>query len=230
MTEFINKITLRRAALIAGFGYILMFGTPVAEFMVFQKLVDFHNTATTVHNIATNITLFRCGIFFYFINFLGDIIAAWAVYILLAPVNVYLSLLTAWMRLIYIIMSLVALMNLLTVLQLLGTHTYLGVFTTNQLNGQIMIALHSFRDDWSFSYLFFGIHLLMLGYVVFISKYVSKIVGICLMVAGLGWLTDSLQPLLFPNTNISVGMIAGVGELVFMLWLFIKGTRLKELN
>lgn len=156
--------------------------------------------------------------------------AAWAIYILLKPVSVYLSLLTALMRIIYTIMSLVAVMNLLTVLQLSGIHTYLKVFTTDQLNGNVMIALHSFRDDWSFSYLFFGIYLILLGCLVFISKYISKIVGICLVIAGLGWLTDSLEPLLFPDSNISIGMITGFGELIFMLWLFIKGARLKELN
>lgn len=80
-----EKMTLRRAALIAGLGYILMFGMPIAGFMAFQKLVDFNNTQGTVHNIITNIALFRYGIFFYFINFLGDVIAAWAIYILLAP-------------------------------------------------------------------------------------------------------------------------------------------------
>lgn len=64
MAESIITITLRRAALIAGFGYILMFGTPIAEFIVFQKLVDFGNAVNTVHNIATNIPLFRYDIFF----------------------------------------------------------------------------------------------------------------------------------------------------------------------
>lgn len=133
------------------------------------------------------------------------------------------------MRVIYTLMSLVAMMNLLTVLQLLGKHAYLGVFTTDQLDGNIMIALHSLGmiDHFPICYLFFGIHLLMLGYVIFISKYLPKIVGACLIVAGLGWLTDSLQPLLFYDTDISVGMVSGAGELVFMLWLFIKGTRLK---
>ncbi len=229
MTEFVNKITLRRAALIAGFGYILMFGTPVAEFMVFQKLVDFDNAAGTVHNIATHTALFRYGIFFYFINFLGDLIAAWAIYILLKPVNVHLSFIAAGMRIIYTLIGLVALLELLTALQLISPHAYLGAYTTNQLEGQVMIALHSFRDRWSFSYLFFGIYLILLGYLVFISTYISKLVGICLVFAGLGWLTDSLRPLLFSNAQVSIGMITGVGELVFMLWLFIKGTRLKEL-
>ena len=50
------------------------------------------------------------------------------------------------------------------------------------------------------------------------------------MIAGFGWLIGSLLTLLFPDINMSIGMITGVGELVFMFWLFFKGGRLKELD
>ena len=119
-------------------------------------------------------------------------------------------------------------MNLLTVLQLTSHYNYLQSITNEQLQAHVMIALRSFRDDWSFSFTFFGIYLILLGYLAFVAKYVSKIVGICLVIAGAGWLTDSLQPFLFPSVHVSVGMITGFGELVFMFWLFIKGVRLKE--
>jgi len=174
--------------------------------------------------------LVNYGIILYLINFIGDILAAWGLYILFNPVNANLSLLSAWLRIIYSVMSLVAVMNLLTVLQLTSHYKYLQVFTNEQLRAQVMIALRSFRDEWLFSFVFFGIYLILLGYLAVISKYVSKIVGVCLMIAGTGWLTDSLQPLLFPTVNLSVGMFAGIGELVFMFWLFIKGLRLKEQN
>ena len=94
------------------------------------------NAAGSVHNTMMHTSIFRYGIFCYFINFLGDIIAAWAIYILLKPVSVHLSMLTAWMRIIYTIISLVSLMNLLTVLHLLSTHTYLKAFNTEQLQVQ----------------------------------------------------------------------------------------------
>ena len=132
------------------------------------------------------------------------------------------------MRIIYSVMGLTAVMNLLTVLQLTSHYNYLQAFTSEQLQSQVMIALRSFRDDWSFSFTFFGIYLVLLGYLAFVSGYVSKPVGICLVVAGTGWLSDSLQPFLFPKVNLSIGMFTGFGELVFMLWLFIKGVRLKE--
>ena len=230
MTTSTNNITLRKAALIAGIGYILMIGSPIAETMFYHGLVDLSNATRTVKNIAANAALVRFGIILYLINFIGDILAAWGLYILMKPANENLSLLTAWLRIIYSVMSLVAVMNLLTVLQLTSHYNYLQAFTNEQLQAQVMIALRSFREEWLFSFTFFGIYLILLGYLAFVSTYISKIVGICLMIAGAGWLTDSLQPLLFPNVNLSIGMFTGFGELVFMFWLFIKGVRLKEQN
>jgi hypothetical protein len=230
MTTSTSNITLRRAALIAGIGYILMIGSPIAESMFYHNLVDLSNANQTVKNLVANTVLVRYGIILYLINFIGDILAAWGLYILLKPVNENLSLLTAWLRIIYSVMGLVAVMNLLTVLQLTSHYNYLQAFTNEQLQAHVMIALRSFRDDWSFSFSFFGTYLILLGYLAFVSKYVSKIVSVFLMIAGAGWLTDSLQPLIFPNVNLSIGMITGFGELVFLFWLFIKGLRLKEQN
>lgn len=225
-----NELTLRKAALIAGFGYILMFGTPIAEFVVFNKIVDLHNGEATVKNIAAHLALFRYGILFYLVNFIGDIIAAWALYFLLKPVSPFLSMLAAWLRIIYTLLSLVALMNLLTVVQLLVSTDYSQTLNAGTLQFQVMMALHAFRDGWAFSFIFFGIYLVLIGYLAIISKFIHKIVGICLIIAGLGWLTDNIQPYFFPNKAINIGMLTGIGELVFMLWLFIKGSRLKEQN
>src|SRR5450631_2087996 len=168
-----SKITLHNAALIAGIGYLLMLGSPIAESMFYHRLVDFSNATKTVKNLVANAELVRYGIVLYFINFVGDILAAWGLYILLKPTNENLSLFTAWLRIIYSVMALVAVMSLLTVLQLTSHDNYLQGFTNEQLQAQVMISLRSFRDGWSFSFSFFGIHLLLLGYLAFVSNYIS---------------------------------------------------------
>jgi len=228
MAIFDTTITLRKAALIAGFGYILMFGTAIAEFTVMNRLVDLNNGASTVKNITDNLTLFRHGIMLYVVNFVGDLLAAWGLYILLKPVSRFFSMFAASLRIIFTILSLVSLMNLLTVLQLLQPHDYLKIFTTGQLQAQVMIALRSFREGWLFCYIFFALYLILIGCLVFISNYIPKLIGVCLIIAGLGWLIDSIQPYLFPSVKTNIGMITGILELVFMFWLFIKGSRLKE--
>ena len=74
----------------------------------------------------------------------------------------------------------------------------------------------------------FGIHLVLLGYLIFRSGYIHWIIGILLIIDGLGWVTDSLQPYLYPKAHLGFLFISFFGELVFMLWLLIMGWRLKE--
>jgi hypothetical protein len=60
------------------------------------------------------------------------------------------------------------------------------------------------------------------------SGYIHWAIGILLIIDGLGWVTDSLQPYLYPNAHLGFLFITFFAELVFMLWLLIMGWRLKE--
>lgn len=224
------NISLGRAALIAGLAYILMMGTPFAEFLVFQKLVITGNIAETTKNISTHQGLFISGLFCYLINFIGDLLATWALYILLKPVSENLSLLTAWFRLAYTIISVAALLNLVTVLRLVIDPDYTTVFDPNQLHAQVLLYLNSFRSGWAFGFFFFDIHLILLGYLTFKSGYIPKIIGILLIIDGFGWMIDNLRPYLFPNANLSFIAITFFGELVLMFWLLFKGSRIKDIQ
>src|SRR4051812_46081031 len=88
-------LTLRQAALIAGFGYLSM---PVAfaEFYVYPTLVIPDNIEQTVQNIGPHGGLFAAAIVCYLITFISDVVIAWALYFLLVPVNRPVSLLAAW--------------------------------------------------------------------------------------------------------------------------------------
>jgi hypothetical protein len=116
-------LTLRLAALIAGFAYLL---SPVttAEFSIMPKLVIPGNIEPTVQNIVAHGGLFVAAILCYMVTFIEDVVIAWALYVLLAPVNRSLSLLTAWFRLVYTAIVLFGWLNLVTVFRLLHTPDY----------------------------------------------------------------------------------------------------------
>jgi hypothetical protein len=229
MTHSTNKTSLRRAALIAGLAILAMaIAAPYAELFAFPKLVVPFKAAETVQNIIANKTVFISAIFGYLITFICDLVAAWALYVLLKPVNEGLSLLAAWFRLVYTVIAIVALLNLVTVFRLLNGPGYLTVFEPNQLNAQVMFSLHAFRTGFHFGILFFGIHLEIIGYLVFRSNYIPKILGVLLIIAGLGYLLTMLKPFLFPSINVDFAMYTFYGELIFMLWLLIKGSRIPE--
>lgn len=223
----IGGVTLRQAALIAGLAYLL---SPVttAEYQIYPKLVVPGHIDQTVHNIGAHPALFAAMILCYLVTFLEDIVLAWALYILLAPVNRALSLLAAWFRLIYAAVALVAVMNLATAYRVVTTPDFLAAFGSMQLLAQVKLLLSSFRYEWSLSLVIFAIHLLLIGVLIFRSGYIPKFIGALLAIDGVGWLVDSLQPYLYPNAHLDWIFITFFGELIFMLWLLIWGWRLKE--
>ena len=223
-TARFTDISLRKAAIVAGFGLLIMSIFAIfAEFFVRQNLIVPGDAATTANNIIANELLFRSGICSFIIVIILDVVVAWALYVLLKPVNKSLSLLTAWFRLVYATIFGIALLNLVIVLHLLSGADYLRVFETDQLPAQVMLFLNVFSYGWQIGYVFFGLHLFVLGYLVFKSGYIPRILGVLLIIAGLGYLIDSFAIFLLPNSKVAIGMFTFFGELVFMFWLLLKG-------
>jgi len=224
-----QTITLRKAAIIAGIAIFLMvLCAPFAEVYVYPKLVVHGNASATTHNILAHKGLFVGAVYAYLVTNLCDIIAAWALYILLRPVNKYLSLLTAFFRLSYAFIALMALMNLTTVYRLLTDANYSAVFTPVQLQAQVMLLLNTFRYNFHFGLVIFGLHMVMLGYLIWRAGYIPKIMGVFVALSGLGYLATSSQPYLWPDANINFAVYTFYGELIFMLWLLIWGWKIKD--
>lgn len=220
-------LTLRQAAVIAGLGYLL---NPVsyAEFSLFPRLVVPGNIVQTVANISAHHALFVIVIFSYFISFIGDIVIAWALYVLLAPVNKALSLLAALFRLVYVAVGFASVLDLATAYRVVTTPEYLKYFGEIPRDAQVDLLLHSFRYDWVMALVIFGIHLVLVGCLIFRSGYIPKLIGAVLVINGCGWILNSLQPYLYPSVNTDFLFITFFGELIFMLWLLIMGWRIRQ--
>lgn len=224
-----HQISLSSAALIAGIGLLIMaIAAPFAELYVMPKLVVPYMTLETAANIQAHESLFTAAIYAYFLTFICDLVVAWALYILFKPINEHLSLLTAIFRWVYTVIAIMALMNLITALGLLTTPKYLTIFEKDQLYAQAMISIRAFKNHWYFGIILFAMHLFLLGYMAIKSGYIPKIIGILLIISGAGYLLSSLRPYFFPSISIDFAMYTFFGELVFMLWLLIKGRKLKQ--
>ena len=220
-------MTLRQAALTAGFAYLF---NPVsyAEASLYPKLVIAGDIEQTTRNISAHGHLFLAAILCYLINFIGDIVVAWALYVLLAPVHRSISLLAAWFQLVYAGIGLVGVSKLVAAYNLLNMPDYLAAFGAGPLHAQVMLLLHSFRYDWALGLVLFGIHLILVGWLIFRSGYVPKILGILLVINGVGWVIDSVGPYFFPNANFGFTFATFFGEVFFMLWLLIRGWKIKD--
>ena len=220
-------LSLRQAALIAGFGYLL---GPVtyAEFSIYPKLVIPGSIDQTVQNIATHRGLFAAAILCYLVEFIEDIVIAWALYVLLAPVNRAVSRLAAWFRLMYTAIAFFGMLKLVTVFHLVTSPEYAAAFGEGPLRAQVKLLLGTFRDDWSMGLVLFGIHLALLGDLIYRSGYMPRLLGIVMLIDGVGWVVDSLQPYLYPNANLKYLFVTFFGEIFLMLWLLIRGWKIQE--
>ncbi len=129
-----------------------------------------------------------------------DIIVALALYFLLKPVDKNLSLIMSAFRIIYAIIFAIALYNI--------------------------SDLTSFYSIWDIGLIVFGIHLLLLGFLVYKSKYIPKLLGILIVIASFGYITDSV--LKFLGYTFEISMFTFFGEVLFALWLVFKGRKISN--
>jgi hypothetical protein len=229
MRSHIAAVSQRKAAIVAGLGLLLMTVLAIfANFVVVEGLVVPGDATATASNIADNELLFRAGICCFLVVAALDVVVAWALYAFVKQVNKGLSLLMAWFRLVYAALLGVAVANLLGALPLLGGANYLTAFEPGQLQAQVALFVSAFSHTWDIGYVFFGLHLFLLGYLVFkldYSGYIPKILGVLIVIASLGYLVDSFGKFLVPNYDANIGMFTFFGELLLMLWLLWGGAR-----
>ena len=149
---------------------------------------------------------------------------------MLKPVNKTLSLIAAFARLAMTVVQGMNLLNYFMVLSLMSGADYLAVFSTPQLEALVLLFLDLHEAVALIWGLFFALHLLVSGYLVYQSGYIHKVVGILLMIAGLCYVTQSFGNVLFPQLK---GMLTTIGlfsmvELAFPLWLLFKGVRTEK--
>ncbi len=228
-TNRITELSQSNAAIIAGIGLLIMTIAAIfAEFFVRQNLIVDGDAAATASNISADETRFRIAIFCYLIVIVMDVMVAWALYVFFKPVDENLSLLAGGLRVIYLTLFAMSVSNLVTVLGLLSGADYLDAFETDQLNAQVMLALNAFDNGWAIGFVFFGLHLGLLGYLALRSDDIPQYMGILLMIAGFGYLHDNLSFLLLPDYSVEIGMVTFIGELLLMVWLLIKGSKFPE--
>jgi hypothetical protein len=206
--------SLRTASLIAGLALALIVVlAPYGNFVAVQPLITPGDATKTAQKILNSETLFRWGIASLILTAVLDMIVAVALLTLFEPVNRSVSTMAALFRVAYTAVFLVAIIQLVVALELLDEPD------------QAMRAIDAYNTIWLVGLIFFGIHLMLIGYLADRSGYMAKVFGILLVVAGLGYLADGFGMVLIPNYSINIAQFTFVGEAALMFWLLIRGTR-----
>lgn len=219
---------LRHAAIITVIGYVLGWGVPFASFSILPRLFVADDAATTTQNLAANHGLFVVAIFAFLLNFIGDIVAAWGLYLLLRPVHASFSMFVAWLRVVFATLGLAAVLNLVTAHRLVTRPAALTALGRSQLDAQVQVAIGAFSSQFAFSLILFGVYLVLLGWLCYRSAHVPRWLAVLLVIDGAAWIVMESGPYVVPGVDLGSLFVATFGELVLLVWLIGWGTRLKE--
>lgn len=224
-------LSQRSAARIAGVSLLAMAAIAILGVVGTQSPIVAGDAAQTASNILGREFLFRAGVAGWLVVAILDVIVALALYVVLKPVNRSLSLLAASFRLVYAAVFVASVANLLVAVQLLSDATY-KTLGAAQLDAQAMAALDAFKNGWALGLVLFGVSLGMLGYLVYASGHIPKLLGVLLLIAGASYVVANLGKIMFPALGGTMDAVAAgpaaIGELAFALWLVVRAGRFPE--
>ena len=213
-------------ARIAGLLYLLVVPLGIFAIYVPSRLIVSGDAARTASNLMASELLFRLTIVSDLTSPLVLILVVLFLYQLLKPVHKNMASLMVIFLILGVPIALLSKLNQFAALQLLSSADYLTVFTTDQLQAlaYLFLRLH----DWggTLAFIFWGLWLLPLGYLVFKSGFFPRILGALLIMSGFGYVIDSFATVLGYGMNI--GLLTAWGEILFILWLLIKGVNAEE--
>lgn len=202
----------------------------LAQGFVRESIVVSGDASTTATNIINQAGLFRFGLISDLIAFLIDAVISVMFYQMLKPFGKTLAMVSSALRLLaHPAIGTLNLFHHYLALHVLNGADYLSVFESSQLEAMSLFFMDAHRNGYLIAGGFFGVHCALLGYQLIKSNLVPKFFGFMMMIAAVGYLTETVGDFMFPGNEVLlawfVGISAAIGEVGFAFYLLIIGKR-----
>jgi hypothetical protein len=202
-----------------------------AELFVRSGLIVWGDAAATAANISASPGAFRLGFLADSVMAICDVALAVLLFVLLKPVNATLALLAMVFRLTQTAVLALNLLNYYAALLLLEGKGFAAAFDPAQLQSLSYLFLDLHAHGYDLGLLLFGVHCLLLGYLIIRARYFPKTIGIMIAAGGLVYLLGSYAHFLAPGYGsalVPLYAVPLVAELSLCLWLLFKGVDLEQ--
>ena len=219
----------RTAAKAAGWSGLLTFAIVVlGNYVLLNPLVVPGDAAATAQNVVAHQTQFRITVVCFLTYSLGVVVLLTALYVVLAPVNRGLALAGALFRLVFAILWLIAPLNSLAALRLIGDTPYLTVFEPDRVQALARVQIAASFDDYYVGLPFFGLAATVCAWLWLKSKYIPRGLSIFGVIGSAWCVFCAIVYLIFPDFNKTVNDYIfdspmALFELVVSFWLLFKG-------
>jgi len=112
-----------------------------------------------------------------------------------------------------------------------GGKEYAGIFQPNQLAALSVMALEFQSQGYAIGLLFFGFYCIIIGYLIFKTFHIPRVLGILYALAGVCYILNSF--IMFASRGFDNPLFpyilfpSFIGELSVCLWLLFAGVREK---
>ena len=223
----------QRALRLAGLCYLGIIALGLfGEAFVRGALVVAGDPAATARAIAAAPLLWQAGIVGDLLMHVLDVPVIVVMYLLLKPVSEPLALMATLINLVQTAVLAANKLTLLVPTYLLAPGAHRLAFTPEQLQALSSLAIKAHGYGFGVGLIFFGIGCLVRGYLIVQSGFLPRTLGVLMILAGLSYLINSFALLLAPALAAWLFPVvlvpAFVGELLFALWLVVKGVNLDQ--
>lgn len=224
--EWIDRAAPRTRARVTGVVYLLYFLTAIASALIPPGIggpVPLPNNADAfASSVTSNTASYEIGSAVAMVSTILYVAVGGLFYLLFRPVSRTLALLMLIFTLAESVITAIGGLFQLAPLTVLSGSAYLNVFDARQLHALALLFLQLGAQAGSVALAFAGVFELLLGYLVYRSGFLPRVIGVLVALAGIAWLTFLYSPLsAFLLTEVEV--LGFVAELALMLWLLIRG-------
>ncbi|MEL6812299.1 MAG: DUF4386 domain-containing protein [Bacteroidota bacterium] len=201
MKNFITNLPTSTAGVVVGVAFItsIFIVTLVDDFLLANFVIP-GDTNALARDIETHRRLFGFATVGYLLVLLLDAVIALALYVVIKPASKNLASLTAVFRLLYVFTLIIGLLAL--AFKIIDAYDYASI----KLLG----------------YLFFALHIFVLGYSIFKSEYIPKSLGILLVVASFTYIVFFIEFHLPKTLELIIMSLMLIAELSSSIWLLLK--------
>jgi hypothetical protein len=222
--------SIRGQAQRAGILYLLLALTaPLGLLYVPGKLVVVGNASVTADNLRAGEWLLRLGIASELIHQVIAVFLVLALYRLFRPVDEFLAKQVVVLgALVSVPIVFVNVLNDIAALVLVSGPDFLAAFDRAQRDALAYLFLRLHSQGITVASVFWGLWLFPFGLLVIRCRFIPRLFGYLLMVAGVGYLAASFTTLVLPAYAPLVSRIAlpmEMAEIPIVFYLLIRGAR-----
>jgi hypothetical protein len=189
------------------------------------------DAGTTAANLLGNQGLFRMGILGDVLLMLLEIVLSAMLFVVFKATSPTVSLIALVSRLLMVVVMAINVVIGVMPFVLLQAPGDLGAFTQDQVQS-VALTLIEARGYGVYVWdIFFGLNVLVLGWLSFRSGFLPKLLGIVLMIGSAGYLLEGLRHLTFIESPVlavavpALITVAALGELSLAFWLIVKNPK-----